>query len=318
MPLTHKTFTVQPDTPEVGIRLDRIVQSLCGWSRAQVAGLLDHGCASLNGERCEEPGRTVAAGDTIELAYYPGQKYHVRPKARRNQAFGVVFEDRDLIVVSKPADMLTVPTDAGENYTLVNLVSEYLRHVSRVRQAFTAHRLDVGVSGLLVFGKSAEIAKALRAQFAEHKPEREYAAIVAGRMREPKGTFDTLLATNRSLSRYSTDDEEEGERAVTHYRVEQPFRDATLVTVWLETGRRNQIRIHFAEAGHPVLGDPRYGGQRAESRDWPHRRLALHARQLAFNHPVTGDLVRFSSPLPDEMESFVARAQAAATSKRRE
>lgn len=316
MPLTHKSYTVQLDSPEVGTRIDRIVQSLCGWSRAQVAGLLDHGCVTLNGERCEEPGRLVAAGDTVALDYYPGQKYHVRPKARRNLAFGVVFEDRHLIVVEKPADMLTVPTDAGENYTLVNLVSEYLRHVSRARQAFTAHRLDVGVSGLLVFGKSAEIAKAVREQFAQHKPEREYAAIVAGRVREPRGTFESLLATNRALSRYSTDDEEEGERAVTHYRVDRQFQDATLVTVWLETGRRNQIRIHFAEAGHPVLGDPRYGGQRAQARDWPHRRLALHARQLAFQHPVTGEPLKFSSPLPDEMERFVSRAEAAAPRRR--
>ena len=84
MPLTHKSFTAQPESPEVGTRLDRIVQALCGWSRAQVAGLLDHGCVSLNGELCEEPGRVVAAGDTVALAYYPGQKYHVRPKARRN------------------------------------------------------------------------------------------------------------------------------------------------------------------------------------------------------------------------------------------
>lgn len=307
MPVVRKTLAVAENSPEVGLRVDRVVQTLCGWSRAQVVGLFDHGCVKLNGAACEAPGQPVAAGDQVELTYNPAQKYHARNKPRRNLGFEIVFEDRHLIIVVKPAELLTVPAHSGETNTLVHRVSEYLRHVGGFRQAFNAHRLDRGVSGLMVFGKTAEIAQAVREQFALHKPEREYAAIVAGLVRAEQGTFDSLLATDRDLNRFSTDDEEIGQRAITHYHVQQRMGDTTLVRVWLETGRRNQIRVHFAEARHPVLGDQRYAPERAAHRDWPYRRLALHARQLGFDHPVTRQHLQFTAPLPVEMERFLAR-----------
>ncbi|MCU0982066.1 MAG: RNA pseudouridine synthase, partial [Pirellulaceae bacterium] len=199
----------------------------------------------------------------------------------------------------------TVPTRRGETNTLVDKVSEYVRHVAGERQAFVAHRLDRGVSGLLVLGKTREISQAIRDQFALHKPEREYMAIIAGILDQDQGTFESLLATDRDLNRFSTEDAEIGQRAVTHFRVMKRLTDATLVRVWLETGRRNQIRVHFAEAGHPVLGDPRYEPRRAVHPRWRSKRLALHARQLGFDHPVTGKHLRFVSPLPVEMERFL-------------
>jgi 23S rRNA pseudouridine1911/1915/1917 synthase len=184
-------------------------------------------------------------------------------------------------------------------------VAEYVRHVSKGRGALTVHRLDRGVSGLLVLGKSQEIVRQLKDQFAASKPEREYIAIVAGQLDKPSGTFQTLLATDNDLNRFSTDDEDIGQLAITHYRVISQFQDTTLVQVRLETGRRNQIRVHFAEAGHPVLGDPRYRPELAAHPHWPHKRLALHARLLAFEHPVTGNPLRFEAALPAEMERFI-------------
>jgi 23S rRNA pseudouridine1911/1915/1917 synthase len=130
-------------------------------------------------------------------------------------------------------------------------------------------------------------------------------AITAGVLDQDEGTFESLLATDRDLNRFSTEDAEIGQRAVTHFRVMKRLTDATLVRVWLETGRRNQIRVHFAEAGHPVLGDPRYEPRRAAHPRWRSKRLALHARQLGFDHPVTGKHLRFVSPLPVEMERFL-------------
>ena len=305
MPQVRKSFTVAPDSAEIGVRVDRIVQMLCGLSRAQVTGLFDHGCVQLNAAECRFPGQHVEAGDRVQLQYDPHQRYHPLNKPRRNLGFEIVFEDPHLIVVVKPPELLTVPTLKGEKHTLVDKVSEYVRHVSGGRQVFTAHRLDRGVSGLLVLGKTLEMSQAIRDQFALHKPEREYAAIVAGQVEQPEGTFDSLLATDRDLNRYSTDDEEIGQRAITHFRVLQGWPDATLVRVWLETGRRNQIRVHFAEAGHPVLGDPRYEPVLAAHRRWRYKRLALHARQLGFDHPVTRQHLRFTAPLPIEMERFI-------------
>jgi 23S rRNA pseudouridine1911/1915/1917 synthase len=188
---------------------------------------------------------------------------------------------------------------------LLHKVEAYVRHVAKGRGAFAVHRLDRGVSGLLVFGKSQEIVRQLKDQFAASKPEREYVAIVAGRVKEKEGTFESLLATDKDLNRFSTDDESIGQLAITHFRVVARLEGATLVQVRLETGRRNQIRVHFAEAGHPVLGDPRYEPELAAHRRWPHERLALHARLLGFEHPITGQAIRLESPLPSEIARFL-------------
>jgi 23S rRNA pseudouridine1911/1915/1917 synthase len=146
----------------------------------------------------------------------------------------------------------------------------------------------------------------LKDQFAASKPEREYIAIVAGHLEKPHSTFESLLATDKDLSRFSTEDKEIGQLAITHYRVIARLQNTTLVQVRLETGRRNQIRVQFAETGHPVLGDTRYRPELAAHPHWPHKRLALHARLLGFEHPVTGQPLRFEAALPDEMERFLA------------
>jgi 23S rRNA pseudouridine1911/1915/1917 synthase len=172
------------------------------------------------------------------------------------------------------------------------------------------HRLDRGTSGLLVFGKNPRVARELIAQFRVHKAEREYGAFVAGRVTSDAGTFESRLGTTRSLRRYSVEAKQSGgERAVTHYRVEERFAEATFVRVTLETGKRNQIRVHFAEAGHPVLGDERYGVDVARNAAWRYKRLALHAMSLGFEHPRTRERLRFESPLPSEFESFLAQAR---------
>jgi 23S rRNA pseudouridine1911/1915/1917 synthase len=305
MPLATKSATLSADSPLLGQRIDHLVQELVALSRSQVTGLFDHGCVRVGGAICTQPAQRLAAGDRIEVKYDPSQRYHPKPKARRNLGFEIVFEDKHLIVVNKPAELLTVPTVREETNTLQHKVAEYVKHVSKGRGAFTVHRLDRGVSGLLVLGKTQEIVRQLKDQFAASKPEREYLAIVAGRMEKASGTFESLLATDKDLNRFSTDDEAVGQLAITHYRVVSVLNDATLVQVRLETGRRNQIRVHFAEAGHPVLGDPRYRPEQAAHRNWPHKRLALHARLLAFEHPVTNQPLRFEAPLPEEMERFL-------------
>lgn len=310
MPLTRKSAAVAPDSPLIGQRIDRLVQQLCGLSRSQVVGLFDHGCVIRNGTLTTQPAERLLAGDRIELRYDANQRYHPKPKPRRNLGFVIVFEDKHLIIVDKPAELLTVPTRREETNTLQHKVAAYVRHVAKGRGAFAVHRLDRGVSGLLVFGKTQEIVRQLKDQFAASKPEREYIAIVAGQMEQKEGTFESLLATDKDLNRFSTEDETIGQLAITHYRVVAHLDGATLVQVRLETGRRNQIRVHFAEAEHPVLGDPRYQADVAQHPRWPYKRLALHARLLGFEHPVTGQSLRLESPLPAEMERFLKATRA--------
>jgi len=305
MPLTTKAAEVEDGSAFVGQRIDRLVQQLCGLSRSQIVGLFDHGCVRRNGATATQPAERLNAGDRIELCYDARQRYHPKPKPRRNLGFAIIFEDKHLIVVDKPAELLTVPTRREETNTLQHKVAAYVRHVAKGRGAFAVHRLDRGVSGILVFGKTQEIVRQLKNQFAASKPEREYIAIVAGQMQQNEGTFESLLATDKDLNRFSTEDETIGQLAITHYRVVAHLEGATLVQVRLETGRRNQIRVHFAEAGHPVLGDPRYQAELAQDPRWPYKRLALHARLLGFDHPTTGQSLRLESPLPAEMERFL-------------
>lgn len=310
MPNIRKTADVSPKSPLLGKRVDKVVQELCGFSRAQVVGLFDHECVTINDYLCKYPGQHVEPGDRVKLTFDPHQRYHPKEKPRRYPGFDVVYEDKLLWVVLKPAKLLTVPTPKGESNTLLDLVRSYARMTGgQFAEAHHVHRLDRGVSGLLVFGRSEAIAKSIRNQFAANKPERRYDAIVKGVLTADEGSFDSLLATDRDLNRFSTDDDSIGQRAVTHYRVLRRMRDATWVRVWLETGRRNQIRVHFSEAGHPVLGDPRYRTDEARHRAWPYPRIALHARQLGFRHPATGRTLRCTSPLPAEMEAFLTTVE---------
>ena len=270
--------------------------------------MFDHGCVCVNGVPRGEPGLPVIAGDVVEVRFDPHTRYHERPAPRETRAFRLIHEDAHLIVVEKAAAVLTVPTDRGETNTLLDAVKVYLKHRQGHVQPAVVQRLDRGVSGVLVLAKNAAVGRLLQEQFRRHSAQREYLACVGGVMSLDSGVFESRLATGKDLQRFSTADPDEGEHAVTHFRVERRLAQATFVRVWLETGRRNQIRVHFAEAGHPVLGDPRYRPELAQHPEWLARRLALHAAVLGFEHPVTGEKLRFESPLPQEFERFLHRA----------
>lgn len=220
--------------------------------------------------------------------------------ASRSRAFTLVYEDGDVVVVDKAPGVLTVPTPKRERFTLVDEVSRYLSKGPRItREAFVVHRLDRETSGLLVFATSRGARDALMNRWNDH--ERVYAAIVAGVVSVDEGVIESKLVTDRrSLTRRSSD---EGEDAVTRFVVEKRVDRASLLAVQLETGRRNQIRVHLKERGHPVLGDDRYGGLGRHPR-WDDRRLALHARVLGFPHPRTGAPLRFDTGLPAVFARF--------------
>lgn len=303
MPLTTLQHLVLPE--QVG-RVDAIVRSITSLSHSQVRGLFDHDCVTVDDEPCGDAGHIVNVGDDVAVRFDPNQRYREK-KIKRwdDRTFSIVYEDADLIVVDKAAGTLTVPTDHHESNTLVDRVGIYLSHSKRRHEAFVVHRLDREVSGLLVFGKSEAIAKNLIEQFKHKKPERLYAAIVAGVMTDDTGTFDEYLATGNNLDRYVTGPSKNSERAVTHYKVLSRMEDATHVEASLETGKRNQIRVHFAHAGHPVLGDPRYEPEKANHLKWVRKRIALHARTLSLIHPTTQKPLHCESPLPAAMKKFL-------------
>jgi 23S rRNA pseudouridine1911/1915/1917 synthase len=292
-------------------RADLVVRELTSLSRSAVRGLFDHGCVTLDGAVLNA-GDPLPAGATVVVTYDAARRYKEKTAFEASRAFSIVFEDQHLIVVDKDAGILSVPTPRGETNTLFDAVA---RHVNRgprmIKQVTVVQRLDRDTSGLLVFAKNKVVGARLQAQLSARKPEREYIAFVAGHLDVAKGTFRSYLRTTEELHEESTDDPAEGKEAVTHYEVVERLREATSVRVHLETGRRNQIRVHFAEAGHPVLGDTHYEPEKAAHPLWTSRRLALHAAALGFVHPMTGAPLRFRSSMPTCFVHFLAKAKVA-------
>lgn len=287
-------------------RVDVVVRLLSESSHSQVRGMLDSGCVSINSTIILSGATTVVVGDLVSIRFDPTQGYREKKKCWDDRTFTVSFEDDHLIVVDKSAGTLTVPTARNERNTLVDRVSIYLGHSRSKREACLVHRLDRDVSGLVIFGKHKQVATLLIEQFKQQKPSRVYAAIVAGVVSTDKGSFHSHLATGKSLERYVTRPSPTTELAITHYRVLRRMSDTTLVEVTLETGKRNQIRVQFANAEHPVLGDPRYKTELAMHPRWIRKRIALHAKSLGFEHPISGDAMQIESPLPSAIEKFLA------------
>jgi 23S rRNA pseudouridine1911/1915/1917 synthase len=276
-------------------------------SRREIRGLFDHDAVTVNGRIISSGHVRLREGDSVEVTYDPHRRYHpIKPAPRGGAGFRRVFEDGHLIVVDKAAGILSVPTLRGEQNTLVDLIARHLAR-GRPRRPIAVHRLDRETSGLLVFAKDRGVAEILMEQFRRHEPERIYIAVVAGDLVPDERRLESFLATNRSLTRYSTRDPGKGERAVTRYRVQARRHGATLLHVWLETGRRNQIRVHLAQEGHPVLGDRRYRPDLARHPLWPHKRLALHAAVLALRHPITGKPMRWESRAPGAFAPFLGK-----------
>lgn len=285
-------------------RADLVVQSLTELSRRKLRGLFDHGCVQINGQPCPEPATRVQAGDEVTVSYDPQQGYPETKKPWSDRTFSVVFEDKHLIVVNKSASVLTVATDSGDPTTLVARVSTYLRHGSGRREVYVAHRLDRGVSGLLVFGKTQQAGIHLQEQFKLQKPARTFLGVVAGHLKSEQGTFHSYLDTGNNLDVFATHRKDQGLPAVTHYTVLRTLPDLSVVQIRLETARRHQMRVQFADAGHPFLGDPRYGGRATRHDLWNKKRIALHACLLQIEHPITGKQLTFECPTPRAMVRF--------------
>lgn len=304
-----KTY-IAPETTEesteVVFKADLIVKSFCELPRSQIRALFQNDCVQIDGVRCINPGTNLRPGQELKLTYEEGRKYKEKRQVR-SDSYDLVFEDGHLIVVNKKAGVLTVPTQSGtDRETLVDLISNDLPSSVKLH---VVHRLDRDTSGLLVFAKSFGNANKLKAQFEERKPERVYDAFVVGEVKPETGSFESYLSTDVDLNQVSVKNPRKGKLAVTHYEVHEYFEGATWVRVKLETGRRNQIRVHFAEKGHPVLGDARYKTEIAIHPAWKEDYLALHASTLSFRHPVSNKVLSFSSDIPERMKRFIGRVK---------
>ena len=214
------------------------------------------------------------------------------PRRHPLKGLEIVHEDRDLLVVCKEPGLLTTSWDGDRNPTAERLLTNYLRKGSSRAwvRAYLVHRLDRETSGLLIFAKSAAVQQQLKNNW--KAVEKRYTAVVHGRLAEKSGKFAGYLAEDADQFVHSTTDAAKGKWSETLYRVEKETPQFSLLDITLLTGRKNQIRVHLAEAGHPVAGDPKYG------RNDRIARLALHARTLSFPHPHDGRPLAFEAPVP--------------------
>jgi 23S rRNA pseudouridine1911/1915/1917 synthase len=285
----------------LGGPLDRVLRSLNeGMSWGAARRMIESGKVSVNGRRELDPTAIVAAGASIGVSM-------AAPKPREKsplEAEAIVYLDGQVVVVKKPAGISTVPYDERETGTLSELVHVLLkRRGGPVAELGIVHRIDKETSGLVLFARTLAAKRALKQQFRFHSVERSYVALAHGEVRA--GTHRSRLVQDRGDGRRgSTDNPILGRASVTHVKPLEALAGATLVECRLETGRTHQIRIHLAEAGHPLVGERVYGrdyrGPRIEA-----PRLMLHAFELGFEHPSSGKPLLFEEPMPEDMERVV-------------
>jgi RluA family pseudouridine synthase len=237
------------------------------------------GEAEKNAKRMLEVGEIVAVGERPEKRSLP-------------EGLTILHEDDDVIVVLKANGLLTVATERERETTAQAYLNAYLKEKGGER-IHVVHRLDRETSGVLVFAKHFDARERLKEKFAAHDVDRIYVAVVEGLLEPPKGTFRSHLLERRDLRMESVDAHPDAKLAVTHYRTIQAAGKYAMLEITLETGRKNQIRTHLSEAGHPIVGDRLYG-----STINPLGRLGLHAKLLGFEHPMTGQRLSFTAPIP--------------------
>ncbi len=205
----------------------------------------------------------------------------------------IVYEDKDLIVIDKPAGLLTIATDKEKRKTAYAVLSGYSKQQDPKAKIFIVHRIDRETSGLLLFARSEKVKEVIQETWMSTITERVYGAVVEGRVEKKKGVVSSWLTESSAFTVYSSQKPGQGKKAITHYQTIKSNPNYSLLKLSLETGRKHQIRVHLQDIGHPIVGDKKYG-----SRDTSLKRLALHAQVLAFVHPVTRQPCHFEIPLP--------------------
>ena len=292
-------------------RLDKALAEASGLSRERVKALMGEGRVSLDGKVAAQASFKPAAGTAFAISIPAVTPDEAQPE---DIPLNVVFEDEHLIVIDKPAGLVVHPAVGNYDGTLVNALLHHcqgqLSGIGGVARPGIVHRIDKDTSGLLVVAKSDVAHEGLARQFEDHSIERAYLALVAGNPMPPSGTVTGAIArsnTNRKKMALVADGR--GKHAVTHFATLERFAAAALVECRLETGRTHQVRVHMTSLGHPLLGDPAYGRTPPKLKpllaEHKFERQALHAKVLGFVHPVTGEQLRFESPLPADMAGLL-------------
>jgi RluA family pseudouridine synthase len=282
-----RSFQVKEETP----LQDFLFKALPELKKTKIKQVLKFGSAHVNGREVTWYKYPLKPGDKVEIL---GKEHASAERSKAQLGLKIVYEDEDLLVVEKPAGLLTMGTEREKEATLYFMLTEYVRgKIKNERgRVFIVHRLDRDASGLIVFAKIDTVKRALQGGW--KLAIKKYYAITEGTPKKRSGTIENYLTEDHFKRVYSVSkDHPEAQWAATHYRVLGENGGYALLEIMLETGRKNQIRVHLSGLGCPIMGDEKYG-----AKSDPLRRLALHAYFLSFDHPVTGELKTFQTALP--------------------
>lgn len=275
--------------------MDFLIMSMPQRKRTTIKNLLSHNQVAVNGVPTTQFDTPLAPDDEVKVNL--SREFRVF----YNRRLKLVYEDDDIIVVNKGYGLLSMGTDKIKDGTAYSILRDYLKWKDPRNKIFIVHRLDRDTSGLMVFAKSVEAKERLQHNWNNMVLSRKYLAVVEGNPDPEEGEVRSYLAENSRFEVYSTNNPEEGQLAVTRYKTLRSRNGFSLMEVSLDTGRKNQIRVHMKDLGHPITGDRRYGAKSS-----PIHRMALHAQTLRFVHPITRKDMNFSTPIPTSFAKLVA------------
>lgn len=275
--------------------MDFLIMSMPQRKRTTIKNLLSHNQVAVNGVPTTQFDTPLAPDDEVKVNL--SREFRVF----YNRRLKLVYEDDDIIVVNKGYGLLSMGTDKIKDGTAYSILRDYLKWKDPRNKIFIVHRLDRDTSGLMVFAKSVEAKERLQHNWNNMVLSRKYLAVVEGNPDPEEGEVRSYLAENSRFEVYSTNNPEEGQLAMTRYKTLRSRNGFSLMEVSLDTGRKNQIRVHMKDLGHPITGDRRYGAKSS-----PIHRMALHAQTLRFVHPITRKDMNFSTPIPASFAKLVA------------
>ena len=272
-----------------------LLQALSDKSRSTVKSILSNRQIAVNGTVTTQFDQILNSGDELIVNMEKGAQIFDSPEVK------IIYEDDDLIVINKREGLLSVATDNVKDKTAYRILRDYVKQAGEHHKIFILHRLDRETSGLMMFAKSIAIQEQLQKNWKDMIVERKYVAVVEGRPKNSKGEITSNLRENNAMNVYSA---KHGQRATTAYEMLKTNEEYSLLELELETGRKNQIRIHMTEMGYPIAGDGKYGATTN-----PIKRLALHARKLKFIHPTTRQVLDFQTETPKKFLHLVKKGK---------
>lgn len=262
--------------------------------RTSIKALMKYNQVALNSMPTSQFDQPVHAGDTLSVNFTRPFVVFSHPRIK------LVYEDNDIIVINKGSDILSVSTDNVKDGTAYSILRDYLKKKDPRLMLFVVHRLDRDTSGLMMFAKNVEAKEAMQHNWNNMVLGRRYVAVVEGKVEQEEGVVKSYLAETSQFEVYSTQNPDEGQLAITRFKRLQCNNGYSLMELSLDTGRKNQIRVHMKDLGHPIVGDRKYGAKAS-----PIHRLGLHARTLHFAHPVTKKEMLFETPIPSRFLSLL-------------